>query len=78
MGITFVDIIVILPKDISLIIIILITIIIIRKKMERDYMLEEFKKVKPHTFDGEMKKSEVAEAWLLGMNKFFKGKYIYL
>lgn len=35
-------------------------------------MSDEFKKTKPPTFDGEMKKSRDAEAWLLGMNKFFR------
>lgn len=35
-------------------------------------MPEEFKKSKPPTFDGDMKKEEDAEAWLLGMKKFFK------
>jgi len=33
---------------------------------------DEFKKVKPSTFDGEMKKLQDAEAWLPGMNKFFR------
>jgi len=37
-----------------------------------EYLLEEFKKVKAPTFDGEIKKLEDAEAWLLGMKKFFK------
>lgn len=37
-----------------------------------DYLPEEFKKVNPPTFDGDMKKQEDAEAWLLGMKKFFK------
>ena len=37
-----------------------------------EYFLEEFNKINLPTFDGEMKKSEDAEAWLLGMNKFFK------
>ena len=35
-------------------------------------MSDEFKKAKPHTFDGEMKKSQDAEELLLGMNKFFR------
>ena len=34
-------------------------------------MSDEFKKAKPVTFDGEMKKSQDVEAWLLGMKKFF-------
>ena len=29
-------------------------------------------KEKPPTFYGEIKKSQDAEAWLLGMNKFFR------
>lgn len=37
------------------------------RRSEKGYFLKEFK-----TFDGEMKKSEYAEAWLLGMKKFFK------
>jgi len=32
-----------------------------------EYLIEEFKKFKPHTFHGEMKKTEDAEAWLLGI-----------
>lgn len=35
------------------------------------FMLNEFKKEKPPTFDGEEKKVEEAETWLLGM-KFFR------
>lgn len=38
---------------------------------DRGYFLDEFKKAKPPTFDGEMKKLKDAKAWLLGMNKFF-------
>lgn len=37
-----------------------------------DYLLEQFKRVNPPTFDGEMKKSKDAEAWLLGIKKFFR------
>ena len=37
-----------------------------------EYFLEEFKKFKPSTFDGEMKKLEDEKAWFLGMNKFFR------
>jgi hypothetical protein len=32
----------------------------------------EFKKIKPPTFDGEHKKDEYVEAWLLGMRKYFQ------
>lgn len=37
-----------------------------------EYFPEEFKKVKPPTFDGEMTKSKDPEVWFLGMNKFFR------
>ena len=39
---------------------------------DRGYLPYEFKKENPPTFDGEIKRSQDAEAWLLGMNKFFK------
>lgn len=35
-------------------------------------MIEEFKKVKAPTFDGDMKKKKDAKSWLLGMKKFFR------
>ena len=38
-------------------------------------MPDEFKKVKPPTFDGEMNKPWDTEAWLLGMRKFFRLHY---
>lgn len=34
-------------------------------------MLEQFNKEKPPTFDGEVKKEEDTEAWLLAINKYF-------
>ena len=34
-------------------------------------MQDEFKKEKPPTFNGEMKKSQDLEAWFLGMKNFF-------
>jgi len=37
-----------------------------------EYFHEDFKNVKPPTFNGEMKKLEDAEAWLLGMKKLFR------
>lgn len=43
-----------------------------QRKREREYMIEEFKKEKPPTVDGQMKNSEDAEAWLLGMKKLFR------
>jgi len=42
------------------------------RRSDRGYFLDVFKKEKPPTFDGEMKKSQDAEAQLLGMNKFFR------
>jgi hypothetical protein len=38
----------------------------------KNHNLEEFKKAKPPSFDGEIKKGEEAEAWLLGLKKYFK------
>ena len=35
-------------------------------------MEEEFKKIKPTSFDGETRTREEAEAWLLDINKYFK------
>jgi len=35
-------------------------------------MPEEFRKEKPPTFDGDVKKAEEDEAWLLGMKKLFR------
>lgn len=34
-------------------------------------MTEEFKKAKPPTLDGDMKKEKDAKSWLMGMKKFF-------
>lgn len=42
------------------------------KRSDRGYLRDEFKKAKPPTFDGEMKKPQDVEAWLLGMRKFFR------
>jgi len=36
------------------------------------YFLDEFNKLKPPTFDEEMKTSQDAEASFLGMKKFFR------
>ena len=35
-------------------------------------ILGEFNIIKPPTFDGESKKGHEAEAWLLGMRKYFQ------
>ena len=43
-----------------------------RKKQHRDRSRDEFKKAKPPTFDGEVKTGQEAEAWLLGIKKYFQ------
>ena len=42
------------------------------RRSDRGYFPDEFKKAKPPTFDGEMKKPWDVEAWFLGSRKFFK------
>jgi len=42
------------------------------RRNDRGYLLDEFKKAKLPTFDGDMKKPEDEEAWILGMSKFFE------
>ena len=42
------------------------------RKSGRDKLKGEINKIKPPTFDGEHKKEEDAETWLLGMNKYFQ------
>lgn len=42
------------------------------RRSDRGYFLDNFKKVKPPTFDGDLKNPEDAEAWLLGTKKFFE------
>lgn len=36
------------------------------------HLTDEFKKENPPNFDGDVKKSKEAEAWILGMKKFFE------
>ena len=43
-----------------------------RKRNHRDHSRDEFKKAKPPTFDGEVKTGQEAEAWLLGIKKYFQ------
>ena len=43
-----------------------------RKKHHKDRSQDEFKKAKPPTFDGEVKTGQEAEAWLLGIKKYFQ------
>lgn len=39
---------------------------------DRGYFPDEFKKQKPPTFHGDLKKLEDAEAWILGMKTLFE------
>lgn len=42
------------------------------RKSEKKYLSNEFKKVKPPTFDGDLKKPKDVEEWMLGMKIFFE------
>lgn len=42
------------------------------RRRDRGYFMDEFKKVNPPTFYGELKNPKDGEAWLLGMNNFFE------
>ena len=42
------------------------------KRSGVDELRGEMNKINPHTFDGENKKDEDAETWLLGMRKYFQ------
>jgi hypothetical protein len=43
-----------------------------KRKHSKRHDPEEYKKSKPPTFDGEIKKGEEAEVWLLGLKKYFR------
>jgi hypothetical protein len=43
-----------------------------KQKTSKSHKFEEFRKAKPPSFDDEIKKGEEVEAWLLGMNKYFR------
>ena len=46
-----------------------------KRKIKRHHMdrsRDEFKKAKPPTFDGEIKIGQEAEAWILGIKKYFQ------
>jgi hypothetical protein len=43
-----------------------------KRKSSKNHDTEDFKKSKPPSFDGDIKKGEEAEAWLLGLNKYFR------
>ena len=42
-----------------------------KKRKYKDELTGEFRKIKPPTFDDEVKNGEEAEAWLFGMKKYF-------
>jgi len=42
------------------------------RRSDRGYFLDEFKEVKPPTFDGDLKKLEDVMSWIVGMNKLFE------
>ena len=42
-----------------------------KRKHSKSHDPEEFKKARPPTFDGEIKKGEEAESWILLLNKYF-------
>ena len=43
-----------------------------KRKHSKIHDPKEFKKSKPPTFDGEIKKGEEVEVGLLGLNKYFR------
>ena len=43
-----------------------------QRRSEMSSMSQELKKEKPHTFDGKSSKIEGAEAWMFGINKYFR------
>ena len=43
-----------------------------RRRCYRNNSRDEFKKARPPTFNGETKNGQEAEAWLLGMRKYFQ------
>ena len=44
----------------------------IRRKYRKDELQGELRKIKPPIFKGDSEKGEDAEAWLLGMRKYFR------
>ena len=43
-----------------------------RKRHYQNHSRDKFKKARPPTFNGEIKNGQEAEAWLLGMRKYFQ------
>ena len=48
-----------------------------RKRHYQNHSHDEFKKARPPTFNGEIKNGQEAEAWLLGMRKYFQVQDYY-
>ena len=48
-----------------------------RKKHYQNRSRDEFKKARPPTFNGEIKSCQEAEAWLLGMRKYFPSPRLF-
>ena len=42
-----------------------------KRRFTRDVLVGELRRIKPPTFDGEIKQGDDAEAWLIGLRKFF-------
>ena len=43
-----------------------------RRRYEKEELHRNLKKIKPPTFDGENKRCEDVESWLLGMRRYFQ------
>ena len=43
-----------------------------RRRHHRDHSRDEFKKAKPSIFHGKIKTGQEAEAWILGIKKYFQ------
>ena len=43
-----------------------------KNRCYQNHSCDELKKVRPPTFNGEIKNAQEAEAWLLGMRKYFQ------
>ena len=48
-----------------------------RRRHHRDHSWDEFKKAKPPIFDHEIKTGQEAEAWLLGIKKYFPSSGLF-
>ena len=43
-----------------------------KRRFTQDELVRELRRIKPPTFDGEVKQGEDVEAWLIGLRKFFQ------